>query len=275
MKYWKQFKKTDEGPPAFTLIELLVVIAIIAVLAALLLPVLSRAKEAGRLSRCIGNQKQLILTWTIYAADYSEKLVPNGTGPVPAPTLLWVLGGDHDFIAGFTDETCLIGQGRALFAPYLKQVGVYKCPSDTYFKTINGTNAATIRSYSLNCYLAPHEASAEISPDFVAFRKSTDLNTLRPSNAFVFMDVNPANICHPAFMVRPRGFLQDGFYHYPATHHNSKGTVSFADGHIEQHRWHDSRTFRKVPPPQIVPHWDSSPNNVDLDWIRERTTVPR
>src|SRR5271156_3628267 len=60
---------------AFTLIELLVVIAVIAILAALLLPALSKAKEAARATQCRSNLHQITLGDTMAVDDDSGQLV--------------------------------------------------------------------------------------------------------------------------------------------------------------------------------------------------------
>ncbi len=58
----------------FTLIELLVVIAIIGVLAALLMPALGRAKEAGRSAACIGNLRQIGVALQVYVDSNNNRL---------------------------------------------------------------------------------------------------------------------------------------------------------------------------------------------------------
>ena len=72
----------------FTLIELLVVIAIIAILAAMLLPVLNKARDRARGVTCTNNLKQLYTFFAMYAGDFKGTM-PYGNYYNSSAGLSW------------------------------------------------------------------------------------------------------------------------------------------------------------------------------------------
>ena len=62
---------------AFTLIELLMVIAIIAILAAMLMPALSRSKEAAKKISCLNRSRQLGIAMLMYVDDNANFYPPR------------------------------------------------------------------------------------------------------------------------------------------------------------------------------------------------------
>lgn len=91
----------------FTLIELLVVIAIIAILAAILFPVFAQAREKARGTSCLSNTKQLGLSVLMYTQDNDE---------------MYPMGCDNGWWAQTWPLTT---------QPYIKNVNILRCPSDS------------------------------------------------------------------------------------------------------------------------------------------------
>ena len=265
---------------AFTLIELLVVIAIIALLAALLLPALRGAKAQAKRIQCMSQVRQLSVVWTVYAGDHADTLALNGVSEAYAPApyqptrKFWVSGSFYT-AADSTNLDMILDPRYSLFAPYLKSAKVYLCPGDKDTVVVNSRPEAKLRSYEMNCYLGwdgrdDSRLGTEMQR-YRVFKKYSELSAVRPAGLSLFHDVHPSSICWPYFGV----FMsRDSFFNFPSTVHNRGGVIAYTDGHAERHRWMDPRTIAAVSS-DYHRHNESSPNNGDLFWLRERATVPK
>jgi prepilin-type N-terminal cleavage/methylation domain-containing protein/prepilin-type processing-associated H-X9-DG protein len=272
----------------FTLIELLVVIAIIAILAAIILPILDKAKQTAINAECLNNERQLQICWHLYIGDNNDYLAPNnsiafispGTNTSTSSTqcsVSWL----PDLDAKTEIDPSNIMNG-ALFQ-YNSQLGIYHCPADlSTLQTADGQPLAQLRWRSYNMSQSMNGWPNCPSPGYPNGLASylpmwATLNAIkspRPCDAFVFIDEDSDAILDAQFGNPPADEDWDVWWDLPSSRHNQGGNLSFADGHVEHWRWAVPKIFNdyvqpvangEMPDYQRVQNamkqtWDDEPN---------------
>jgi prepilin-type N-terminal cleavage/methylation domain-containing protein/prepilin-type processing-associated H-X9-DG protein len=233
-------------PSGFTLIELLVVISIISMLMSILLPSLSRAREAGKRVNCLSNLRQLMMAWYFYAMDNSDKLCSPGTFWNDSGSNYWVADG-FDIPGNDTGNTEQAIAEGALWHHTEETLGLYKCKSD---------RSKFLRSYSLSLHIDGNISSIS-----------------RPSSKIVFVDASSSWkwIYDGYFPIKKQydGGWQwwswdDPYHRQQITARHSGGcNASFADFHCEWWVWKDPRTVRFAN--QEISAEEASANNPDIE----------
>jgi prepilin-type N-terminal cleavage/methylation domain-containing protein/prepilin-type processing-associated H-X9-DG protein len=197
----------------FTLIELLVVIAIIAILAAILLPVLARAKEKALATSCLNNEREMGFAIIMYADDnqqtfpfpvhlprsgfwYNPSAVKNSLG-IPC---------GNDWLAA----DGLPNNPAPMLTNYAQNVKIWICPkrqrgsdyvTPTGIQTVNNPAITGFISYGFN------ECGVFFQPDSTGnmlnskpFKVSM---TLQPSDLVAIVDCSGSNDPSSAYGAAP------------------------------------------------------------------------
>jgi len=220
----------SENQRAFTLVELLVVIAIIGILAALLMPVLSRAKARAQRIQCLSNSRQLGLGWQLYANDANGALVLNdwdyrSANVAESPSNSWVTGN------AVLDADVATITGGTMYR-FVKNVSVYKCPAD--HGKIQDTSVELLRSYSLSCYMAGPQSDTD---NWGVKPLKSDAQIRHTDATLTFIDEDDSTIDDGHFLYSS---AVNNWFNVPAWRHQNGTMLTFADEHAEYWEWHSA-----------------------------------
>jgi prepilin-type processing-associated H-X9-DG protein/prepilin-type N-terminal cleavage/methylation domain-containing protein len=268
------------GSSAFTLIELLTVLAIIAILAGILLPALAKAKTKAHAITCMNHLRQLTVACQLYV-DENGDFFPYNFGTADTRKTIaegrflnwvnnvmsWELDADN------TNALWVIAGG---LGPYVSRATpVYRCPADLVLSSVQRSAGwkARMRSLSMNAMIGnagefTYTKTNVNNPLYRQFFKASDIS--RPSGVFVMVEEHPDSINDGYFLNKVE---RREWFDLPASYHNGAANLSFADGHVELHRW-ISTTTRLPPKPDTAPLPMGIPENQDgdFDWLIQRTT---
>lgn len=210
----------------FTLVELLVVIGIIALLISILLPALSKARSAARMSQCLSNHRQIMLAMNLYANENRGFIPPQrGTQTYDGITGDWPWY-THRFLGKF------MGSSRGPKAPEASTLNLSRTATCS---EINRTSYDRLGIGMNACY----DNQMLVTSLTARHYKMTQIN--QPSRTLMFVDVQERDNGNTSFLFE-QYYKGEGTPHSwsgsqrcVAYRHGKRTVVSFADGHASSY----------------------------------------
>jgi prepilin-type processing-associated H-X9-DG protein len=260
--------------------ELLVVLAIIGLLASLLLPSLGRTKSAAITTTCKSNLKQLQLAWLNYFHENDDRFPPNISRKVGFDQINMAVDGRVPWVLGNAkvDMNTANIEAGVLFK-HAGSAAIYRCPADQSTVRDQPSPRRT-RSYSthefFNSDIVSGTAADTLNDSDVILKKMSQLVNPGPSSTFVFIDEHEMSIDDGIFGAagQPDAGKRWIWASLPGDRHNNGANLSFADGHVDYHRWRAHRIITSYPGGKIFIDPDDTPNLEDCRWLSERLPRP-
>jgi prepilin-type N-terminal cleavage/methylation domain-containing protein/prepilin-type processing-associated H-X9-DG protein len=193
---------------AFTLVELLVVVAILAALAALLFPVLSQTRAAGRRTTCLAHLRQLSKAHLLYQQDWDDRFPSWVFSGPPRPEPYGAFAFWPEFLQ-----------------PYLRSEPILRHPGAPWSKELPGDE--TLAEYALAAWGRGGWGVRAIPAWYWPSPPLSQAQVKRPAETIALMD----------------GWTTARWTKADLRRHDGGMNASFVDGHA---RWLPVREFMRV-----------------------------
>jgi type II secretory pathway pseudopilin PulG len=186
--------KRPSPKSAFTFVELLVTMVMAALLALSIRPGIANTKTNAKVARCQNNLRQFTVGWSMYAADYGDR-VPNNFGPEDIISAIqskrldnwannvmtWGMG------PGLSDASNTNRTWIGLLGQYVaSNDNIYHCPSDNYLSSaqVAARFSHRVRSISMNAVFGRYSIGADetasgknaLLPEYMQYLKQSQIH---------------------------------------------------------------------------------------------------
>jgi len=196
---------------------------------AILLPSLNIARDQAKRIHCISNVKTMSFAWMLYKDDNDDKMVGGHPARESDAWMLSPRGSDPDPL-----EQCKEGLRQGLLFPYVKNLDVYRCPSDD---RTTRQGMYTFGSFSISGALNGEELGWS--------RRHLILYSeiKKPYETFVFVEeIDPRGYNMGSWVVS-LDFANNWIDPVAIWHSKNRSTLGFADGSADMHTWINQSTI--------------------------------